>query len=77
MTFVIHESDTTSLQPGDAGYNLVDGVRVVPRAMLAIKTECPQSIRNTLNMAIDRGWVVPIANVYKHEQTFNVLADKA
>jgi hypothetical protein len=77
MTYIIHESNTTSLQPGDEGYNLVDGVRLVPRAMLAIKHDCPTSIRDTLNWAIDCGYVVPIANVYKHEQTFNVLAGKA
>ena len=77
MTYTIHESNTTSLQPGDAGYNLIDGTKLVPRAMIGIKKECPASIRDSLNWAIDNGYVVVIANIYKHEQTFNLLSNKA
>ena len=77
MTFTFHEPTTTVLTPGNRGYHLIDGNKIVPRAMFGIKEQCPQSVRDTLNLAISRGWIVPIANVYNHEQEFNLLADKA
>lgn len=76
MSYTFNESNVIPLKPGDDGYHLIDGVKLTPRAMLGIKHDCPQSIRETLNWALDRGWVVPIANIYKHEQTFNILSDK-
>ena len=77
MSFIFHSSDIKSLKPKDPGYHLVDGYKLVPRALIAITKDCPDHVKDYLKFAIDRGWVVPIANIYKHEETFNILSDKA
>lgn len=76
MSFVTHDSKVTELRPGDKGFMLDDGMIQYPRAMLHITPECPQSIRNDIMWAVNNGYLKCVAHIYKHEETFNLLADK-
>lgn len=62
-----------TLRPGDSGFLLYDGLTISARAGLEISTDCPREYIMLLEDCINKGWVKPIATIYKHEQTFNLL----
>lgn len=50
-----------------------DGVTMVPRAHILVLEQCPAEIRNTINWALAKGWVQPVANMRDTEYTMELL----
>jgi hypothetical protein len=73
MTFNVRESQLKTLRSSDPEFMLHDGLTISPRAGLEISTNCPREYKLILANCIDNGWIKPIATIYKHEQTFNLL----
>jgi hypothetical protein len=48
---------------------------VTPRAGFEVVKECPREYKLIIQDCIERGWLRPVASVYDHELTFDVLKD--
>jgi hypothetical protein len=48
---------------------------VTPRAGFEISSGCPYNYREIIQECVRQGWLKPVANVYDHELTFDVLKD--
>lgn len=48
---------------------------VTPRAGFEVVKECPIEYKLVIQDCIERGWLRPVASVYDHELTFDVLKD--
>jgi hypothetical protein len=73
MTFTVNESKLRTLEPGDSGFMLQDGITISPRAGFKISTNCPREYKLILSQCIDAGWIKPVATIYDHEETYNLL----
>ena len=74
MSYTIHQSTTRRIYRGQSGFDMIDGVKIVPRAEIEILKECPMSIRDTVAFAITKGYVQPVANVRDDELVWEKLA---
>lgn len=61
------------LRPGDQGFVLQGDVTISHRAGFELDVQCPDSYKQVILRAIDRGWLKPIATVRKHELTWEML----
>lgn len=77
MTFTTTESKVKKVHQGEDGFMLDDGMIRYPRAMLHVMPDCPYNHRQFIETAIQKGWLKCVAHIYKHEETFNILADKS
>ena len=75
MGFKLHSSRFRTIRSKDPNFNLVDGMLVTPRAGFEVVKECPREYKLIIQDCIERGWLRPVANVYDHELTFDVLKD--
>jgi hypothetical protein len=75
MGFKLHSSRFRTIRSNDPNFNLVDGMLVTPRAGFEVVPECPRDFRLIIQDCIERGWLKPVANVYDHELTFDLLKD--
>ena len=74
MTYKVHPSTTRRLFRGEPGFNMVDGVRLVPRAEIVVLEQCPANLRDMLQYAIAKGYVQPVANVRDDDLVWEKLA---
>lgn len=63
------------LRPGDSGFTLIDGMIISQRASVEILSACPQEYTKIIRDCLRHGWLRPVATVYEHELTFNLLKD--
>lgn len=77
MTFTITESNVVTVRQGNPNFMLTDGMITYPRAMLHVLPECPQDVKSKIMWAVNNGYLKCVSHIYKHEETFNALADKA
>jgi hypothetical protein len=75
MGFKIHQSRFRTLRSKDPNFNLTDGLLVTPRAGFEISQRCPENYRSLIMECVQHGWLRPVANVYDHELTFDLLKD--
>lgn len=75
MSFVNYDSKVKSIRQGEDGFMLDDGFIRYPRAMIHITPECPTNVRTQIEWAIANGYLKSVAHIYKHEETFNLLAN--
>ena len=75
MNFTEPEKRFKSIQPGDEHFMMNDGLKVVPRASLMIKNNCPDYFRTIIAQAYNEGWLVPVANVKTKELFWEVIGD--
>ena len=73
MSYTFHEPTTKRIYRGQAGFNIVDGVKIVPRAEVVVLEQCPHNIRDMVNYAIAKGWIQPVANVRDDELVWEKL----
>lgn len=71
--FKLNESKLKTLRTDDPGFMLQDGLTISPRAGFEVSTNCPREYKLILSQCIDAGWIKPIATIYDHEQTYNLL----
>jgi hypothetical protein len=73
--FTAHKTnkDVRSIHQGDSDFMINDGMVLYPRAMLHIDPTCPQSIQQTIMIAVDNGWLKTAAYVYGKELTMDAL----
>jgi hypothetical protein len=75
MGFKMHSSRFRTIRSKDPNFNLVDGMLVIPRAGFEIVKECPREYKLIIQDCLERGWLKPVATVYDHELTFDMLKD--
>ncbi len=75
MTFVVQKSTTRRIYRGQSGFDMIDGVKLVPRAEIEILEQCPWQVRDQINFAIAKGWVQPVANVRDEELVWDKLTN--
>jgi hypothetical protein len=73
MAFKSHQSPFRTLRSKDPNFTLTDGLLVTPRAGFEISSGCPYNYREIIQECVRHGWLKPVANVYDHELTFDVL----
>lgn len=73
MNYRLHKTSIRTLQPNDPNFILDDGIILSPRAGFEISQHCPMEYKLILQKCISHGWIKPVANVYDHELTFNIL----
>ena len=74
MSYTFHKPTTRRLWRGEYGFNIIDGVKMVPRAEVVVLEQCPTNIRDMVNYAIAKGWIQPVANVRDDELVWEKLA---
>jgi hypothetical protein len=77
MSFNPAESKVKELRQGEDGFMLADGMIRYPRAMLHVTPDCPHQVAEAISHAARMGWLKCVAHIYKHEETFNIMADKS
>ena len=50
-----------------------DGITMVPRAQVIVLEQCPANVRDTIIVALNKGWLQPIANMRDTEYTMELL----
>lgn len=75
MAFKMHSRRFRTIRSKDPNFNLVDGMLVIPRAGFEVVKECPREYKLIIQDCLERGWLKPVANVYDHELTFDMLKD--
>ena len=73
MTYTVSKSTTRRIYRGQSGFNMMDGVMIVPRAEVEILEQCPAHVRDTVAWAIAKGWVQAVANVRDDELVWEKL----
>lgn len=74
MTYTFSKPTTKRLFRGQPGFNMTDGIKIVPRAEVMVLEQCPANIRDMVNYAIAKGWIQPVANVRDEELVWEKLA---
>lgn len=74
MTYTFHQPTTRRLFRGEPGFNMQDGVKLVPRAEIVVLKECPTNMVDMLNYAIAKGYIQPVANVRDEELVWEKLS---
>jgi hypothetical protein len=75
MSFKIRQSRFRTLRSKDPNFNLTDGLLITPRAGFEISQGCPKEYKMIISECINNEWIKPVANVYDHELTFDLLKD--
>lgn len=57
----------------DPGFLASDGLRLVPRAAIEIMETCPQAVAETLDHALNQGWIRPVAWVHQNDYLMDRL----
>ncbi len=73
MTFTVQKSTTRRIYRGQDSFNMIDGVKLVPRAEIEILDQCPTNLRGHIEWAIAKGWIQPVANVRDEELVWEKL----
>lgn len=73
MKYQIHQTNIRTLKPGDPLWLLDDGMITSPRAGFEISQRCPKNYKDIILECVRYGWLMPVANMYDHEVTFDIL----
>ena len=77
MTYTVHKSTTRRICRGQPGFDIIDGVKLVPRAEIVVTDECPTNMVDMLIYANLKGWIQPVANVRDEELVWDKLTNKS
>lgn len=72
--FIFKQSQLRTIRQDDPSFMLNDGLVVSPRAGFEIGHGCPEEYKMIINQCISLGWLKPVATVYDHELTWNILS---
>lgn len=75
MKYRVHKTSIRTLRPNDPNFILDDGIILSPRAGFEVSQQCPKEYKMILQECIRYGWIMPVANVYDHELTFDILKE--
>jgi hypothetical protein len=68
--FTITSSKIHSINPGDTGFQIIDGFTTATRASVEIDGECPHSYAIIIAQALEQGWIRPVAHITEREKLF-------
>jgi hypothetical protein len=63
-----------TIRQNDPDFQMQDGFVLVPRAHLHIMPDCPLEYRRMITIAVDQGWLKPVANVRDNELMWETLS---
>lgn len=72
--FVDTKSNYVEVHPTDPAFRFVDGICMVNRAAIKISDSCPANIIRTLQMALEQGWIEPVAYLKYNEYCWDRLS---
>jgi hypothetical protein len=72
--FVPYKSKIITIRPGNKHWIMNDGIISCTRAGFEISDTCPQEYLMIIAQAIDNNWIKPVANLFDHELTFEILS---
>jgi hypothetical protein len=75
MTYTAHKSIVRTIREGDPDFRIIDGMTVVPRAMLHVLPECPADVKRTIGLAVTNGWLKSVAHIKDYELMLDRLHD--
>jgi len=75
MNITSCQSQIRTIRPGDKNFTITDGLVVTNRAGFEVGTNCPKEYRSVLTMALNAGWIKPIAYVTEREMLFMGLTN--
>ena len=73
MKISARQTNIRTLKPGDPLWLLDDGMVLSPRAGFEISQRCPENYKDIILECIRYGWLKPVASMYDHEITFDIL----
>lgn len=75
MTFITHKSIVRTIREGDPDFKIVDGMTIVPRAMLHVLPECPAEFKRIIGICANNGWLKSVAHVKDYELMMDRLTE--
>lgn len=75
MTYTAHKSLVRTIREGDPDFKIVDGMTIVPRAMLHILPHCPAEYKRFIGIAVSNGWLKSVAHVKDYELMMDRLTE--
>ena len=69
----VTQTGIKTIKPNDPNWNLISGFTVTPRAAFEISQRCPEDYKDLILECIKHGWLKPVAHLYDHELTFDLL----
>jgi hypothetical protein len=73
MNITAHEPNIRQIKQSDPKFMLKDKFVTAPRAGFEIDSNCPSNVKQYIVMAIENGWLRPVAHVYGKELTMDSL----
>ena len=73
MSFTMHQRNILAIKPGDPNFVIRNGLTQANRAGLEISQRCPENYKDLILECIHHGWLKPVAYMYNHELTFDIL----
>lgn len=70
MTFTVTESPWVTLRQGDPSFQLQGPYTIATRASIEISLDCPRSIINDIEWAMQKGWIKAVATVPRDDPTY-------
>jgi hypothetical protein len=77
MTYTVSKPTIKRIYRGQSGFNMIDGVKLVPRAAIEILEQCPSNMRGQIEWAIAKGWIQPVAYVRDDELVWDKLTNNS
>ena len=75
MTYTPHKSIVREIREGDPDFKIIDGMTIVPRAMLHVLPNCPAEVKRTIGWAVSNGWLKSVAHVKDYELMMDRLSE--
>jgi len=69
MNFTVSESPWVTLKKGDPSFQLQGPLTLTDRAYIEISLNCPRSIINDIEWAMQKGYIHAVASVPKDDPT--------
>ena len=73
INYKISKTAIKTIKSNDPNWNLISGYTITPRAGFEISSGCPYNNRQIIQECFSQGWLKPVAYMYDHELTFDLL----
>lgn len=67
MNISRHKSSIKTIKANHPAFIVTDGLITAPRAGFEINEKCPHEYRMIITECINRGWLLPVANITEKE----------
>jgi hypothetical protein len=73
--FTTPDNTCKKIKQGDPDFNIIDGIKIIPRASFEIGDGCPQYFKTIIAKAYSDGWLIPVAYMKESEYVWEKLGE--